>query len=1433
MIKRNKMSRAQWRAYRKKVVVGACCLTLVTGNIVVPGGMSHFYMGGYTVMAASAVVDENTIMVDFSSLPIVDGKIIYTITENGTYCLSGNNMRNEVRVPAQIVAAKDVKVNLILNGLEITNVDGSVGEGCGDEDKPCTTPMLINGTASVTVLQDSSISGNLLAGGAIAIAEDASLSIEESEHMLTVTGSDMQTSGILVQGCLVINGGNIVAQGGSYASGICPLGEKSQVFINAGSVITTGGAWGAGIGNDLKNNTSGTITINGGSVQATGGNNAAGIGNGYGHDDQICKKITITGGFVQATGKSYAAGIGNGGRSGETCEGIFISGGTVIATKGDDTSVPADIGSTDKYNCSAPVVITGGNVSGTTKSASTTNGVDAVSSRTIQLADIPIKTIIYGVTAYIKDTSGTRIYDYGMKDIITDDAGKLTLYLPEGVTDIDIVTQDAGYTGIVSGNAVQLSKTYTPRKVTYKSADDNSIMGTGYANQNGVTKLLSGMPEYDYSFTVEGNVFYGLGVTTDTDVSVVKSRHEYTITYKGDYTGYSKAYYGGTTTFPEGEDGQSLIFLNENGTVFTGTNVIEDKTVTALYGIENETKSYYTISSVAQLQNFRDMVNDGMIYLNAVLTEDIDVSVDEPSWCPIANTSTHCYRGTFNGQGHQVTLSIMDGGDPTQAKAFFSYLGDGCVIKNLRTTGSIETGGQYPGGIAGKGPNSGNVTMENCGSSMNIIFTPGGDATAGGMLGLNDGANVVMNNCYYTGSMRSGQPPEGEEAPPTLTGQGGLLGWNHGTLRAANCYVSAGFESGDNPGENLVRNAVMELINNCYYVNKCGISTQGTQVTVGELTSAKMAWNLNTTNGTTANSSVWAEGYSTGPMFADGEHKAAYRVSLLEEGHSYEHCPYLYTKADGTLALQDAAQEGYELSVHLSDGQTVSATTIFTQDTVLNCELTETVTHAKTRLQSAYDATILLDEFTTKSVQDYMNAKSHALDILASTEANLAQVTQEIQSIQDATDGLWLADGSVTLNSSGIGILSGGGKYATSDAVTITADAVTGYNFTGWYDSTDQLVSSNRVYEFTYGGEDIALTAKYVSLGNIALVVNPGGNFTVNGSTKTSQYTQNWAKGSTITLVADNTDGTFAYWADSNGLVVSKDPEYTFTFGETVTLSSVYNKKIENKTTVIFLSASGQVISRDEYDTTTASITIPDAPSKKGYSFTNWSMSQDAIKAALAENRVITVTPLYIQNSETYTVTVSGGSITRSTTEAEEGKYKVGTNLTLTADAAPSGQKFSHWKGADENVLSYSNDYFMMVTADTSVSAVFVAEVTKVEAKPTIVITSQDAFKVNEVIKASFTATRDIPDSFTLVAQGIIATTDDNTAGNTDSFVIDGNILKKFTGRSTDNKGILTVNIKTAASVTWYARGYVIYKDADGNQYTVYSDVKSVVYTAD
>jgi len=130
-------------------------------------------------------------------------------------------------------------------------------------------------------------------------------------------------------GNIVIENGNIIANGGNYAAGI-GSGSSSNVqnrcgdiTINGGTVTAIGGEGqttdgdynGAGIGTgraDNQSNTCGNITINGGTVMAQGAHSSAGIGNGYSRNSNVCGNISITGGTVTAKGGYDATGIGNG-----------------------------------------------------------------------------------------------------------------------------------------------------------------------------------------------------------------------------------------------------------------------------------------------------------------------------------------------------------------------------------------------------------------------------------------------------------------------------------------------------------------------------------------------------------------------------------------------------------------------------------------------------------------------------------------------------------------------------------------------------------------------------------------------------------------------------------------------------------------------------------------------------------------------------------------------------------------------------------------------------------------------------------------------------------------------------------------------------------------------------------------------------------------
>ena len=110
-------------------------------------------------------------------------------------------------------------------------------------------------------------------------------------------------------GTVTINGGVVMATGGSHGAGIgggC-FGAGGSVTINGGSVTATSSEFAAGIGGGGSGGAGGTVTINGGSVTATGNWYGAGIGGDDGGSD--CT-VAIYGGTVTATGGKFGAGIG-------------------------------------------------------------------------------------------------------------------------------------------------------------------------------------------------------------------------------------------------------------------------------------------------------------------------------------------------------------------------------------------------------------------------------------------------------------------------------------------------------------------------------------------------------------------------------------------------------------------------------------------------------------------------------------------------------------------------------------------------------------------------------------------------------------------------------------------------------------------------------------------------------------------------------------------------------------------------------------------------------------------------------------------------------------------------------------------------------------------------------------------------------------------
>lgn len=216
--------------------------------------------------------------------------------------------------------------------------------------------------------------------------------------------------------------------------------------------------------------------------------------------------------------------------------------------------------------------------------------------------------------------------------------------------------------------------------------------------------------------------------------------------------------------------------------------------------------------TVSSAKEFAEMDASG----SYTLTKDIIVTE------PYASD----FSGTFDGNGHTVTLNITS----SSAKSYtglFGTLAGGAVVKNVITAGKIEaTGKDNVGGIAGfANTYSGDVTIENCKNTAAIT----GNNEVGGILGYCSGSahSVTVTDCANTG---------------TISGTrklGGICGNLENAHFIKNCYNS-GTVTGSAIGGILGRGARgyssttdTPILENCYNVGNIVYSGTNGSAIVG------------------------------------------------------------------------------------------------------------------------------------------------------------------------------------------------------------------------------------------------------------------------------------------------------------------------------------------------------------------------------------------------------------------------------------------------------------------------------------------------------------------------------------------------------------------------------------------------------------------------
>lgn len=303
-------------------------------------------------------------------------------------------------------------------------------------------------------------------------------------------------------------------------------------------------------------------------------------------------------------------------------------------------------------------------------------------------------------------------------------------------------------------------------------------------------------------------------------------------------------------------------------------------------------------------------------------------------------------------------------------------------------------------------------------------------------------------------------------------------------------------------------------------------------------------------------------------------------------------------------------------------------------------------------------------------------------------------------------------------------------------------------------------------------------------------------------------------------------------------------------------LQQVFYNREGSGDNVVIKDVNGKTI-------TATDIAVPTVPQQTGYEFKGWKFGEETeipsteiaakIYTALTttEATTITVEPNYqpIAKKAPVTVTCVAGDIelATKTEEAEVGQsYALAADSTLQKDGKT--YTFSCWASdrAGETVLSTKENFQIAISSEAarSIFAIYVAQGSGSEDPVVKPIIMSDVYTsiVNGAYKLSFASTRaELPTGCTLVDTGFLygtkqITFKDMTIKDLEEALVLGGTIENLKTQAISGSAVtnaLTVNLGANSEncAMWVcARGYLRYKDANGNILTAYTDVIKTTY---
>ena len=420
-----------------------------------------------------------------------------------------------------------------------------------------------------------------------------------------------------------------------------------------------------------------------------------------------------------------------------------------------------------------------------------------------------------------------------------------------------------------TNNATTGSNTFA-KNATLTNCYYLNACGTAQGKQVTKDQLKSGEVAYLLQNKRAGN-FWGQELGTENDPQPTDKAEKHVckvdFAYKGKvkasrYANPGKAIFGGMPTFiakdiMDSEYNEHHYYTFAFGNNFNASVLIYYDRTVDINPTEND---YYAIASKADWKEFCDIVSNGQNAIDAKMTADVDLG----SEIMMAGAGEHKYSGTFDGQGHTLTLNWD--GKQTNSIAPFLHV-RGANIRNLRTKGQILALGYELSGLIAQA--FGNTTLTNCVSDVNIA---GGSQIAGMISWIEFNAHVTFTDCIVKGSLTA----TNEDGRSFISGFV-FFPTETATYKFENCLY-LGTSNATNKCYTFCKNADLK---NCYYLNTCG-TAQGMMVTEDQLKNGEVTYLLQNKR----DGNIWGQelGKENEPMLTDIAAKHIYKVDFTYNG---------------------------------------------------------------------------------------------------------------------------------------------------------------------------------------------------------------------------------------------------------------------------------------------------------------------------------------------------------------------------------------------------------------------------------------------------------------------------------------------------------------------------------------------------------------------